>query len=44
MDAITKVLTEKYGIDRKRILTASAEELGYVNKTQAAAMIIFMSE
>ena len=44
VDAITKVLTEKYGIDRKRILTASAEELGYVNKTQAAAMIIFMSE
>lgn len=44
VEAITRVLTEKYGIDRKRILTASAEELGYVNKTQAAAMIIFMSE
>lgn len=44
VDAIRKVLTEKYGIDGKRILTASAEELGYVNKTQAAAMIIFMNE
>lgn len=43
-DAIRKVLTEKYGIDSKRILTAPAEKMGYVNKTGQEAMIIFMTE
>lgn len=43
-EAIRHILTEKYGIDSKRILTATAEELGYVNKTGQEAMIVFMTE
>lgn len=43
-DAIREVLTEKYGIDAKRILTAKAEEVGYVNKTGQEALIVFMTE
>lgn len=43
-EAIRKVLTEKYGIDHKRILTATAEEMGYVNETGQKAMIVFMTE
>lgn len=42
--AIVQVLTEEYGIDSKRIRTATAEEMGYVNKMQAAALIIFLTE
>lgn len=44
VECIINVLTEKYGIDRKRIKVAEPEELGYVNKTTAAAMVIFMAE
>ena len=43
-EAIRKVLTEEFGIDGKRILTAEPEELGYVNKTGQYAMIVFMTE
>ena len=44
VEAIRKVLTEKHGIDGKRILTATPEELGYQNKTSQEVMIVFMTE
>lgn len=44
VEAIRKVLTEKYGIDGKRILTAKAEEMGYQNKTSQEVLIVFMTE
>lgn len=42
--AISDILINQYGIDSKRILTKNAEDLGYVNKTEAAAMVVFLSE
>ena len=42
--AIRKVLTEQFGIDRKRILVSTPEEMGYVNKTGQEALIVFMTE